>query len=73
MPTPCGLAQVLGNLLNNAGKFTDKGGRVRLMVEQDDGEVVIRVADNGIGIAAGTSPRPLRDVRAGRHIARALP
>jgi PAS domain S-box-containing protein len=51
------LTQVVGNLLNNAGKFTDKGGRIRVSVEPDGDHVVIRVADNGIGIAAADQPR----------------
>ena len=45
------LAQVIGNLLNNASKFTDRGGHVWLMVEKEGHEAVIRVRDNGIGIA----------------------
>ncbi|MEO8566987.1 MAG: ATP-binding protein [Betaproteobacteria bacterium] len=45
------LAQVVGNLLNNACKFTGKGGRIRLTVERDRDQAVIRVQDNGIGIA----------------------
>ncbi len=45
------LAQVVGNLLNNAGKFTDRGGHVWLTVEQEGGQAVIRIRDNGIGIA----------------------
>ena len=49
---PARLAQVVGNLLHNAGKFTDKGGHVWLTVEADAGQAVIRVRDNGIGIAA---------------------
>jgi PAS domain S-box-containing protein len=54
---PARLAQVVGNLLNNASKFTGSGGRVWLTVEQEtDAEgrdgVVIRVRDTGIGIAA---------------------
>jgi len=48
---PTRLAQVVGNLLNNASKFTDKGGHVWLTVERDGHEAVIRVRDNGIGIA----------------------
>ena len=48
---PTRLAQVIGNLLNNASKFTDKGGHVWLTVEKDGHEAVIRVRDNGIGIA----------------------
>ncbi len=54
---PTRWAQVLGNLLNNACKFTDKGGRIWLDVEREDEVVVIRVRDNGIGIAAELLPR----------------
>ena len=46
------LTQLVGNLLNNACKFTDKGGRVWLTVEREGAQAVIRVRDNGIGIAA---------------------
>ena len=46
------LAQVIGNLLNNAAKFTDRGGHVWLTVSEQANEVVISVRDNGIGIAA---------------------
>jgi signal transduction histidine kinase/ActR/RegA family two-component response regulator len=45
------LAQVVGNLLNNACKFTAKDGRIRLTAEQSGDQAVIRVQDNGIGIA----------------------
>ena len=54
---PTRLAQVLGNLLSNACKFTDKGGRIWLTVEQEGKQAVIRVRDNGIGIAADQLPR----------------
>jgi len=50
------LIQVLGNLLNNACKFTDMGGRISLAVEVMGEEVVISVGDNGIGIAAAQLP-----------------
>jgi PAS domain S-box-containing protein len=53
---PTRLAQVVGNLLNNACKFTDKGGRISLTVEREDQQAVIRVWDNGIGIAAEQLP-----------------
>lgn len=48
---PTRLAQVVGNLLNNACKFTDKGGHIQLVVEREDSYAVIRVKDTGIGIA----------------------
>ena len=54
---PARLAQVIGNLLNNAGKFTDRGGHVWLSVELEGRQGVIRVRDNGIGIAAEELPR----------------
>ena len=50
------LVQVLGNLLSNACKFTGLGGRVVLSAERDGSEVVIKVRDNGIGIAAEQLP-----------------
>jgi PAS domain S-box-containing protein len=46
------LAQVIGNLLNNACKFTGKGGQIWLTVECEGEQAVIRVRDTGIGIAA---------------------
>ncbi len=44
------LAQVLSNLLNNAAKFTPRGGRVVLAAARSNDGVSIRVADTGIGI-----------------------
>ncbi len=46
------LAQVLGNLLHNAAKFTPAGGRVALAVGVEDGRAVVHVRDTGAGIAA---------------------
>jgi PAS domain S-box-containing protein len=54
---PARLAQVLGNLLSNAAKFTDKGGHVWLTVERDGAQAAIRVRDTGIGITAEQRPR----------------
>ncbi|WP_395056622.1 ATP-binding protein [Polaromonas sp.] len=44
------LTQVFSNLLNNAAKFTERGGRVQLAVQLMGAEAVVSVADNGIGI-----------------------
>ena len=54
---PTRLAQVLGNLLSNACKYTPRGGRMRLTVERDADQTVIKLQDNGIGIAARELPR----------------
>jgi PAS domain S-box-containing protein len=50
------LAQVVGNLLNNACKFTDPGGHIALTVTHEGSQAVVRVRDNGIGIAAANLP-----------------
>jgi signal transduction histidine kinase len=46
------LAQVIGNVLNNASKYTPEGGRVRLRLHAEEGEAVVTVSDTGIGIPA---------------------
>ncbi|MCI0629758.1 MAG: PAS domain S-box protein [Phycisphaerales bacterium] len=46
------LAQVVSNLLNNAAKYTDAGGRIALSARNVDAQVVLKVADNGMGIPA---------------------
>jgi signal transduction histidine kinase/DNA-binding response OmpR family regulator len=47
---PVRLAQVVSNLLNNAAKYTEEGGHIRLTAQHEGGEVVLRVQDNGVGI-----------------------
>ena len=54
---PMRLAQVFANLLNNAAKYTDPGGHIRLTAEQIGHEVMISVEDNGIGIDRDILPR----------------
>jgi signal transduction histidine kinase/ActR/RegA family two-component response regulator len=54
---PVRLAQVLSNLLNNAAKYTEKGGRIQLSVERQGPEAVVTVRDSRIGIAAEHLPR----------------
>ena len=44
------LERVLINLLSNAVKFTEDGGTIRLSLDIEDGEAVLRVSDTGIGI-----------------------
>jgi PAS domain S-box-containing protein len=51
------LAQVVANLLNNAAKYTEEGGRIDVAVELEGDQVVIRVADTGMGIAPELLPR----------------
>ena len=49
---PTRLIQVFTNLLNNAIKFTPRGGSISFVGETTDGEAVVRVRDTGIGIPA---------------------
>ncbi|WP_244808755.1 hybrid sensor histidine kinase/response regulator [Caballeronia zhejiangensis] len=44
------LAQVLGNLLTNAAKYTPPGGHIEVATTAEDAEIVLSVSDNGIGI-----------------------
>ncbi|WP_411280966.1 PAS domain S-box protein [Gemmatimonas sp.] len=51
------LEQVFLNLLNNAAKYSDRGGRIQLDVARERNDVVVSVKDTGIGIAADQLPR----------------
>jgi CheY-like chemotaxis protein len=51
------LAQVVANLLNNAAKYTARGGHIWLTVEQGLEEAVLRVGDNGAGIPPDLLPK----------------
>jgi PAS domain S-box-containing protein len=46
------LTQVVQNLLHNAAKYTPEGGQVAVSARREDGEVLIAVKDNGIGMDA---------------------
>ena len=46
------LTQIFANLLNNAAKYTPRGGSIVVDARAEGGEAVVRVIDNGIGVAA---------------------
>lgn len=54
---PVRLSQVFANLLHNACKFTPDGGWIRLRAEREGAQVVVRIEDNGAGIAQADLPR----------------
>jgi len=54
---PTRLAQVLGNLLHNAGKFTDAPGQVTVRLARTESRAVVSVEDTGVGIEPALLPR----------------
>ena len=54
---PVRLAQVLSNLLNNAAKYTERGGRIHLAAERNGASVLVSVKDTGIGVEGEMLPR----------------
>jgi len=54
---PIRLSQVIANLLTNAAKYTPRGGRLTVRATDEDGQVVLRVSDTGIGIAPNVLSR----------------
>jgi PAS domain S-box-containing protein len=57
MADPTRLEQIVGNLLNNAVKYTNPGGTINLTVARDDTFALIRIKDTGIGISDELLPR----------------
>jgi len=53
---PTRIAQVVGNLLQNALRYTNSQGHVQVYARREDGRAVIRVADDGIGISPDLLP-----------------
>jgi PAS domain S-box-containing protein len=49
---PVRLTQVLGNLLNNACKYTEAGGKIWLIAERQGDDLLVKVKDSGVGIPA---------------------
>jgi PAS domain S-box-containing protein len=54
---PVRLAQIVSNLLNNAAKYTENGGRITLSARREGKQVVISVRDTGVGIPVEVLPR----------------
>ncbi|MEX0711214.1 MAG: ATP-binding protein [Pirellulales bacterium] len=54
---PVRLAQVITNLLNNAAKYTNRGGRIWLAARREHDQALLSVRDSGIGIPAHLLPR----------------
>ncbi|MFZ0678880.1 hybrid sensor histidine kinase/response regulator, partial [Candidatus Binatus sp.] len=54
---PARMRQVITNLIHNAAKFTPPGGRIDVLAERIDHEVVLRVCDSGVGISRDLLPR----------------
>ena len=53
---PTRLEQIVSNLVTNAAKYTDQGGKIWITAAAENGDVVLRVRDNGLGIPAETLP-----------------
>jgi len=53
---PTRLIQIVGNILSNAAKYTDAGGRIDLAADSHDELIEIRVRDNGMGIDPAVIP-----------------
>lgn len=51
------IRQILDNLVDNAIKYTPKGGQIRVMVGMEGTKALLQVKDNGIGIPAADLPR----------------
>ena len=54
---PVRLAQIVANLLNNAAKYTEEGGRISLSARREGNYAVISVRDTGVGIPVEVLPR----------------
>jgi len=53
---PTRVAQAFSNLLNNAAKYTDRGGEIAVVARRDGDAVVVSVIDNGVGVPPDLVP-----------------
>jgi signal transduction histidine kinase len=69
---PTRMAQVVGNLLTNAAKYTPQGGRIDVLIGREGDHAVIRVVDNGVGIPTDMLPKVFDlFTQIGKHLDRA--
>ncbi len=57
------LVQIIGNLLNNAAKYTPEGGHIEIQVEAAPQQAVVRIRDNGVGISPELLPHVFEPFR----------
>jgi signal transduction histidine kinase len=67
------LARVLDNLLENAVKYSPRGGTVEVAISSEDGNAVLRVADHGEGIPDADLPHIWERFRRGRNVEGRIP
>jgi two-component system NtrC family sensor kinase len=53
---PIRLRQMLDNLFGNAIKYSPDGGEISIEIEEQDGQVILRVSDSGVGISPADQP-----------------
>ncbi|MBV8806042.1 MAG: HAMP domain-containing histidine kinase, partial [Sinobacteraceae bacterium] len=51
------LVQCIANILTNSGKYTEPGGEIRVEMRTENGEAMVSISDNGVGIPADLLPR----------------
>jgi signal transduction histidine kinase len=67
------LARVLDNLLDNAVKYSPRGGTVVVSVQSEDGQAILRVSDRGEGIPPTDLPHIFERFRRGRNVEGRIP
>jgi PAS domain S-box-containing protein len=69
---PVRIAQVVGNLLNNATKYSDAGGHIEVSLQRESDEAVLVIRDDGVGIPPEVMPRMFElFAQVDRHLGRA--